>query len=306
MTKLHLVAALAGALAFGACKADAPADANANAKPSDAKSAKAEPSIDPNAPATFPYKDFPAVETIAKAGEVVLAPSYNWLQEASAKGPKDVTMIWYAQKMSAPGKETSEVEYLMGEKRQVPNAYIVPIPAGGKAKKGDIVLTWWQSGSGMQRAIVTDDANPAEPVVRYLDIDYDNPAKGGDGKTPLAQVDEKLKPNSFSVINAPLQPGTSVAIQDGADYKHAIVIRVAGDKVFVRGFAGKTEVVDRARCTGVPIISAAKVGEKVKAVWVGKFREGAVTKVDAKNGRVFVKFDNDPDEDGIAFGNVMK
>jgi len=34
--------------------------------------ANATPTIDPNLQATFPFKDFPAVETTAKAGEVVL------------------------------------------------------------------------------------------------------------------------------------------------------------------------------------------------------------------------------------------
>lgn len=264
------------------------------------------PAVDPNMQATFPFKDFPAVETTAKAGEVVLVPSYNWLQDANVKGADKTGMIWYQQKMSAPDKEMSEVEFLMGEKKKVPNAYIVAIPAEGKAKKGDIVLTWWQSGSGMERAIVVDDGNPSEPVVRYLDIDYDNPAKSRDGKTTIGQMEEKLKPNSFVKINAPMEAGTTVAVQDGADMKAAQVIRVAGDKVFVRGFAGITGVYDKSRCTSVPLRSSAKVGDKLKAVWVGSFKDGTVTKVDPKIGRVFIKFDVDNQEKAVAFGNTMK
>lgn len=267
--------------------------------------AQATPTIDPNTQATFPYKDFPVVETSAKAGDVVLVPSYNWLQEATVNGADKVTMIWYAQKMSAPDKEMSEVEF-MSDKKKVPNAYIVPIPTGQKAKKGDIVLTWWQSGSGMQRAIVVDDANPAEPVVRYLDLDYDNPAKAKDGKTGIGQMDEQLKPNSFVKINAPFDVGTMVAVQDGAEQKPAQVIRVAGDKVFVNGFAGKTAVVDKSKCTPFPLVSNAKEGEKVKAVWVNSLKEGTVTKVDAKIGRVFIKFDVDSKEKAVSFGEVMK
>lgn len=281
----------------------APANGATN-KPAN-NSTAAKPTIDPNYQATFPFKDFPTVETAAKAGEVVLVPSYNWLQEANIEGVEKTTMIWYSQKMSAPGAEMSEVEF-MSDKKKVPNAYIVPIPAGGKAKKGDIVLTWWQSGSGMQRAIVVDDANPAEPTVRYLDIEYDNPAKSRDGKTTIGQMDEQLKPNSFTVINAMLAPGTSVSVQDGDKMKHAIVIRVAGDKVFVREFAGKINVYDRARCTGVPVVPQVKEGDKVKGVWVGSFENGTVTKVDARNGRVFINFDVDKKEKAVAFGNVMK
>lgn len=268
--------------------------------------AQATPKVDPNTQATFPFKDFPAVETTAKAGDVVLVPSYNWLQEAAVLDPEKVTMIWYSQKMSAPDKEMSEVEFLEGKKQKVPNAYLVPIPPGQKAKKGDILLTWWQSGSGLQRAIVVDDANPAEPVVRYLDLDYDNPAKAKDGKTGIGQMDEQLKPNTFVKINTPFDPGSMVAIQDGADMKPAQVIRVANDKVFVNGFAGKIGVVDKSRCTPFPLVSSAKEGDKVKAVWVNSLKEGTVTKVDAKIGRVFIKFDVDSKEKAVSFGEVMK
>jgi hypothetical protein len=235
----------------------------------------------------------------------VLVPSYNWLQEANVKGADKVTMIWYSQTMAAPDKEMSEVKF-MSDTRKVPNAYIVAIAPGGKAKNGDILLTWWQTGSGMQRAIVVDDANPAEPVVRYLDLDYDNPAKSSDGKTSIGQMEEKLKPNTFMKISAPFETGTTVAIQDGADQKSAQVIRVAGDKVFVNGFAGLPAVVDKSRCTPLPIVSNVKVGEKVKAVWVSSIKEGTVTKIDPKIGRVFIKFDLDGKEKAVAFGDVMK
>ncbi len=305
MTKA-VFAAITLAIALSGCGGSETAN---NAKPADntkpANNAAAKPTIDPNYQATFPFKDFPAVDTIAKAGEVVLVPSYNWLQEANINGADKTTMIWYSQKMSAPGADMSEVEF-MSDKKKVPNAYIVAIPAGAKAKKGDIVLTWWQSGSGMQRAIVVDDANPSEPTVRYLDLDYDNPAKAKDGKTTIGQMDEQLKPNTFAVINAPLSPGTSVAVQDGDKMKHAVVIRVAEGKVFVREFAGKINVYDRARCTGVPVVPAVKEGDKVKGVWVGSFENGTVTKVDARNGRVFISFDVDKKEKAVAFGNVMK
>ena len=311
MNKFILVVSVFAAMFLTACpKSETNTNSTtnnntANNSANNASTAKTTPTIDPNMQATFPFKDFPAVETTAKTGEVVLVPSYNWLQEANVNGADKTTMIWYQQTMGTPDKEMSEVKF-MSDTKKVPNAYIVPIPSGGKAKVGDILLTWWQSGSGMQRAIVVNDANPAEPIVRYLDLDYDNPAKSKDGKTGIGQMEEQLKPNTFVKINAPMEPGTSVAIQDGAKMKHAIIIRVAGEKVFVREFAGKIAVYDKSRCTPVPIISAAKEGEKVNAVWVGSFENGTVTKVDAKIGRVFIKFDVDGKERAVAFGNIMK
>ena len=38
----------------------------------------------------------------------------------------------------------------------LPNLYLVPIPGGQKARVGDRLLTYWQSGSGTQRAGATN------------------------------------------------------------------------------------------------------------------------------------------------------
>ena len=319
MKKLSLILALCAALvACSKPEANTNTAGNANAaeNPGAASNttdatgniaaAKPTPTIDPNFQATFPFKDFPAVDAYAKPGEVVLVPSYLWLQQANVYGVDKTTMIWYAQKMVAPEREMSEVEF-MGEKKRVPNAYIVAIPPGQTAKKGDILLTWWQSGSGMNRAIVVDDTVPTEPVVRYLDIEYDNPAKSKDGKTGIGQMEEKLAPNTFVKINNPMEPGTVVAVQDGANMKKAQVIRVAGDHVFTTSPSGKIAVYDKAACTPLPVKSAAKAGETVKGVWAAMWiKEGTVTRVDPRIGRVFIKFGSDTKETAVPFGDVMK
>lgn len=250
----------------------------------------------------FPF-DFPTAGTTAKKGERVLVPSYNWLVNAMQKGADKTTMIWYAQTMEEPGDETSMIKFLSGEPKKVPNAYIVPIPAGQTAKKGDILLTWWQSGSGLQRAIVTDAADPKAPTVRYLDLDYTNPAKSRDGKTTIGQMDEQIKPDTFVVIKNEMEPGTSVAI--GSEMKHGQVIRVEGDKVFVKLFAGKTGVFPKADVKPVPLKPNVKAGDKVKAVWVGKFVDGTVSKTDENIGRVWVKFDSPAKEEVVAIGDIM-
>ena len=255
-------------------------------------------------PGEIPFAGFPTVGTTAKASEVVLCPSFNWIQDAATKGPDKVTFIFYSQKMSAPGDVESEVEFLSPGKAKVSNAYIIPIPAGQTAKVGDIVLTWWQSGSGMNRAIVVEASDPSEPTVRYLDIDYDNPAKSRDGKTTIGQMDEKLKPNSFVKISNLWEPGTVVAVNDGASKKKAQIIRAAGDKVLALGFAGSLHVYDKSACTPVPVKPTVKAGDKVKAPVYGSFQNVTVTKVDGRNGRVFVKPETG-DEKAIAFGDVL-
>jgi hypothetical protein len=255
-------------------------------------------------PGEIPFSGFPTVATTAKADEVVLCPSFNWIEDAATKGPEKVTFIFYSQKMIAPGDVESEVEFISPGKRKVSNAYVIPIPAGQTAKVGDIVLTWWQSGSGMNRAIVVEASDPAEPTVRYLDIAYDNPAKSRDGKTTIGQMDEKLKPNSFVKISNAWEPGTTIAVNDGASKKKMQVIRVAGDKVLAIGGVGSMKVYDKSACTPVPVKPGVKAGDKVKAAVYGSFQNVTVTKVDGRNGRVFVKPETG-DEKAIAFGDVM-
>jgi hypothetical protein len=253
----------------------------------------------------FPFPDFPKVETTAKAGEYVLVPSYNWLQDAADKGADSTSFIWYVQKMAAPDQENSEVQF-MQERKKVPNAYIVAIAPGQKAKVGDIVLTWWQTGSGMQRAIVVDDKEPATPIVRYLDIDYDNPAKSRDNVTTIGKMNEKIVPDSFVKLKE-WDAGTTVAVQDGANLKKAVVIRVAGDKVLVKETTGKLKVYPKSQCKPVAVVPNVKAGDRVKAPKYGQnFDHATVSRTDAKIGRVFVKFDGQAEEKAIPFGDVLK
>jgi hypothetical protein len=86
--------------------------------------------------------------------------------------------------------------------------------------------------------------------------------------------------------------------------KHGQVINVKGDKVFVKLFAGKVGVFPRADVKGVPIKPNVKAGDKVKAPFVGTFKDAEVTKVDADIGRIWVKFDSGS-EAVVAFGDVI-
>lgn len=292
------VAAVFGVVALAACggeKAQGPSNVSANAGESNAVAASDKPIV-------FPFKEFQSVPTDAKADEYVLVPSYEWIQEAAEKGVEDTTFIWYSQSMEKPGKDYSEV-YFLGDVKTVPNAYIIAIPKGQEAKVGDQVVTWWQSGSGMQRAIVVDDKNPAEPVVRYLDLDYDNPAKSRDGKTTIGQMDEQLKPNSFFVAKE-MDPGTAVVI--GPDSRVARLIRQGPTHALVEGWAGRMQMHPISAVKPIPFKDSFSPGDKVQALSIGTLRPGTVSKVDARNGRVFVKFDFPAEEKAIAFGNVQK
>ena len=255
---------------------------------------------------TVPKLDYPAVATSAKAGEWVL--TVNKLQWARfiAKPDKE-GVIFYNHELVAPGATTSRFKDLGGES-SAPNSFIIAIPKGGKAKLGDVVLTWWQSGSGMERAIVVGAQDPTQPVVRYLDISYDNPAKGGPKRdTPIGQMDEQLKPDTFTVIGKPFDVGTTVACKDDADHKLAHVVSVAGDRLLLQAFAGAIVARAKADCAALPVHpTTLKVKDKVIGDFSGTMHAATITKIEPKIGRVWVTFDGlGKSEHALAYGNVI-
>ncbi|MFT4600831.1 MAG: hypothetical protein ACI857_001008 [Arenicella sp.] len=249
-----------------------------------------------------PFPDFPTTGTIAAAGDYVLTPSITWQQDATSGDAESQTFIFYNANMSAPGGEMSTVDFTFDGEVDIPNYMIVPIKSGQTAKNGDIVLTWWQTGSGMQRAIVVDDSNPAEPIVNYIDLDWDNPAQ--DDGVGIGQATYQIKPNSFHVLTSEWAPGTTVAVKDGASYKAATIISVKGDKVLTCGFAGKMKMHSKSDCTALPVNPNVKVGDMVQAPWVGTFKNVKVEKVDAKMGRVWTEDPFSDDPMVIAYGDV--
>jgi len=249
-----------------------------------------------------PFKDFPKDAITSNPGDYVLSPSKNW-QEDATNGKENVTFIFYSQKMAEVGAEYSKVDFLSEKGVEIPNYMIIPIKSGQTAKKGDIVLTWWQSGSGMQRAIVVDDKNPNEPIVNYIDLDWDNPSKNDKG-VGIGQMTEQLKPNSFHVISSEWEAGTTVAVNESGDYKQATVVKVSGDKVLTIGFGGAMKIYAKSDCSPVAVKPSVKVGDMAQAPWVGKYKNLKVEKVDAKMGRVWVDDPYSDDPMVVPFGDV--
>ena len=250
-----------------------------------------------------PFKDFPKEAITANAGDYALSPSENWQKDATEKGTDKVTFIFYDQKIASVGAEYSKLDFLSKKGVEIPNYMIIPIKSAQTAKKGDILLTWWQSGSGMKRAIVTDASNASEPVVNYIDIDWTNPAKNDKG-VGIGQQSEKIKPNSFNVISNMWEAGTTVAAKDGNDYVKATIVKVSGDKVLTICFAGAMKVYKKSDCVPVAIKPNVKAGDKVQVPWVGKYRNSKVQKVDTKNGRVWCDDPYSKDPMVVPFGDV--
>lgn len=241
---------------------------------------------------TWDYPEGSAIANAEDVSVVLYASGYKTAMEEK-KDPAESTHIFYKADLVKAGDTKSTVKSI-GDEYEIPNSLVIPFYKGAKAKKGDIILTWWQSGSGMQRAIVVDDSNPEEPKVCYLDLSFK-----GDG-TGIAEKDanETLKPNSFIVLeDGKWAPGASIVITEGTDQKNGTIINVTDDKVLYEGFAGKVKVAKKSDCQLVPLKQSLKAGDGIKAVWVGSWKpDYKVVKVDEKIGRVWVKDENGKEE----------
>ena len=136
MNKSLLITTLCLAFALSACKSDATnqngaASAGGNTQPTPAATtgtAQTETSStsDPNAAVKFPFSDFPAVETTAKAGEYVLCPSFNWIKDGKPGtampafgGQLDDSQIWDV---------VNYLRWLQQQTEATPAAAATPVP----------------------------------------------------------------------------------------------------------------------------------------------------------------------------------
>ncbi|MBN2694202.1 hypothetical protein JXR93_06030 [bacterium] len=246
--------------------------------------------------------DYPVSDYLdADIGDFVLSPPLLWIEEGFSKGGDKQSFIYYGGYLKEISTYSSIVENLTKKESIIPNSMIIPIKKGVKAEVGSIILTHWESGSGMQRAIVIEGGTEEEPMVRYLDLDYENPA--GVGKKS-----DRCKKNRFHLLEKEYQIGTSIAEKDGVIYKHWQILNIIDDKILALGFANKIKVIDKTQTIPIPIKYIPTIGETVFVVVMTSFKKGVVVDIDEKIGRVFVEYDfgNKKEIKAFPFGKIIK
>ena len=287
--KKSIILAIALPLAFaltncGGSSKDNKKDNNENQQP-ETEVVETEPEMKEPA---FPW-DFPEGiqnEGLAEGQNVLSIHSFypNALKEK--ENPANETYIFYNATLSEVGETKSKVHYF-GDDIEMPNSLIIPLPTDQNVQKGDIILTWWQSGSGMERAIVTDASDPTAPKVDYLDLSYKDDGTGFANE----HADEQLKPNTFVVLqDGAWQPGAQIIVTGDGSNEVGTLISCSDDKALLKCFAGKIKVFNRADCTVVPLHQNLKPGDEVMAIFTSSMKDGyKVKKVDEKIGRVWVE-----------------
>jgi len=177
----------------------------------------------------------------------------------------------------------------------MPNSLIISLPAGQTAEPGDIILTWWQSLAGMQRAMVIAGGTPTEPMVQYLDtgLDYDP---------------EQILADSFVKLTDEFQVGTSVAVAEDGEFLDEQIIRVEGEKVLTLGWAGSLHVRNKADLKPVPIIPDIKIADEIYVPIIDTYKPVTVEELDNEKGIVTVKYEwaGDIVVEKYGYGSILK
>ena len=222
------------------------------------------------------HLDYPIVETTAKAGQFVFAPSRQFLDEALAG--KRASFIFYGATVIETGKEESTVESLAGTKFSIPNSLIIPIQPTTTATKGDFLLADWSAS--LQQSIVVGGSSE-EPIVRHLSLDYDNPSK-------IGTKEFTLKKERFHKLEKAGQVGTTAAC--GPEKTHGMITHSTEEKLLLLGWAGKLLVFNKKDCKNIALGTTFSEGMDVYHPSFGSYSDeaGKVIKVDAAIGRVWV------------------
>jgi hypothetical protein len=228
------------------------------------------------------HVDYEKVALNGEPGQFVLAPNSMMLERAMSTG-RNSGFIYYGGTLVEIGDYQSSIRSLAGRTFTIPNAMIIPVQAGYRASKGDVLLGRWESGSGLRRAMVIG-GSPEAPLVRYLDRPYE--ADKADD-----QREDALQPGRFMPLTEAWQIGTTIACGSGNRIAHGVLVHDNGERILGSFHAGRLEPRSRAECVGLPPNQTFAEGD---AVFVpgpsGNFTAGTVNKVEAEIGRVWVEY----------------
>jgi hypothetical protein len=261
------------------------------------------------------YKEFPDVVYELKEGDFVLAARMRNVKElfkksdGTAKSKPEGVLIYSREQVISSKPKSSVVSTL--DKEELDHRFVIPLPKGQKAKKGDILLTWTQINPDskvkaysptLTRAIVTDDSNPAQPKVAFL----------SEYKFPKKEVREvvTLAENSFIVLKDDFVVGNMVYADAGFGKGVFQIMAVAGDKLLLLDLASHVFVKNKSECK-LTLFKPTdlKAGDKVQ-FHDTKLVDATVKEIDAEKGQIgltYKEYPNRPDKTvHVSFGLVTK
>lgn len=213
----------------------------------------------------------------------VLAPSKSCYDTAITKGIKTSLIVFYPRKFISSKEKYSFLEEI-GDTVLLPDDLIIPLKKNQEVKQGDILLTWWQSGTGMQRAIVLSDKNKLKPVVYYLDNQF---YFYYDESDPTFWIDT-LKENSYNILQDEWCSGHSIIVEINGVPSYYVIINSNENKVLALSWSGLLEVFDKKNCKPIPLNQNFVKGDSILAPYLGTYTKGIVRSTFKEIGKMKV------------------
>ncbi len=213
-------------------------------------------------------------------GQIVLAPPEKFVQDY-LNNDTNTFLAFYPQVVDSTGQYISRLkEY--DTIAYIPNALIIPLGKCQNVKKGDFVLTWWQSGTGLQRAYVIKSLDTAL-VIKYLDLEWLSPED-------LSNSVDTINKNKCRLISRPLDPGTSIQVKNGMQSEYYMVINTVGSHIIALSWAGEMKIFDKNQVQPNNVKKDLFFGAKVTVPMYGIYIPGQVVAVKDGFAAVEVKF----------------
>jgi len=179
----------------------------------------------------------------------------------------------YAYDVAGIEGHNAKLKGLGGDEFLAPGLFVVPSgtpqPEAAKLKAGDVVLAEW---AGSLKHGIIEKVDGTNIDVKYTDLPdtwEDSKLKGKVNHRQVTRQTDGMNPGNYAAAKD----------QDGS-WNQVVLVNVAeGDKWIAQRFAGRVAVFPTADIRPVPVKPSVKVGEKVMAVWVGKFNPGTVKEV---------------------------
>lgn len=214
----------------------------------------------------------------------ILTPAKFLIDSAYRKGFDNSIFVFYPRKAVIQKKDIIKVIEIT-DTVEVPSFLCIPLPFKEKVKKGDIVLTWWQKGTGMQRAKIIGFSKDSLPIAFYLDT-----YTGLVEKMPNLFIDT-LKPSTYLLIRDTIMPGRSFLVKETFLENFYIVVNSNKDSILGLSWSGILKVFPKDTCIFTQFNPNLQIGEKIKANYLGSYYEGKVRKIWDDIGKVEVIID---------------
>ncbi len=201
--------------------------------------------------------------------QIVLAPAEKFVQDY-LNNDTNTFLAFYPRLVDSVGQYISRLkEY--DTVAYIPNALIIPLGKCQNVKKGDFVLTWWQRGTGLQRSYVISVLDTAL-VIKYLDLEWISPED-------LSQSVDTINKNKCRLISTPLDPGTSIQVNNGTQSEYYMVINTIGPHIIALSWAGEMKIFHKKQVQPNRVKKDLFPGAKVIVPMYGYYIPGKIIEV---------------------------